>query len=72
MSRSGLRQDDSGGVLREHWRQRFGKHEVCPIPGMPPLKWSTFWDMIIPFSGGLNDGWKAREARGYRAEVATG
>jgi hypothetical protein len=21
--------------------------------GMPPLKWSTFWDMIIPFSGGL-------------------
>ena len=42
------------------------------ITGMPPPKWSTFWDMIIPFSGGLNDGWKAREARGYRAEAATG
>ena len=40
--------------------------------GMPPLKWSTFWDMIIPFLGGLNDGWKARETRRYRAEAATG
>ena len=35
-----------------------------------PLKWSTFWDMIIPFAGGLNDGWKAREALGYCAETA--
>jgi hypothetical protein len=32
MSCSGLRQDDSGGVFREHWRQRFGKHEACQIP----------------------------------------
>jgi hypothetical protein len=39
---------------------------------MPPLKWSTNWDMIIPFSGGLEDGRKAREARGYRAEAAVG
>ncbi|MFZ7094442.1 plasmid partitioning protein RepB C-terminal domain-containing protein, partial [Primorskyibacter sp. 2E233] len=37
--------------------------------GVPPLKWSTFWDRIIPFSGGRRDGWQAREARGYRAEA---
>jgi hypothetical protein len=30
--------------------------------GMPPLKWSTQWDMIISFSGGPEDGWKVREA----------
>ena len=38
--------------------------------GMPPLKWSTHWDMIIPFSGGPEYGWKAREARRYRAKAA--
>jgi hypothetical protein len=35
--------------------------------GMPPLKWSTNWDMIVPFLGGLNDGWKTRKAGRYRA-----
>lgn len=30
--------------------------------GIPPLKWSTNWDMIIPFLGGLNDGWQTRKA----------
>lgn len=28
--------------------------------GVPPLKWSTFWDRIIPFSGGRRDGCQAR------------
>jgi hypothetical protein len=36
-------------------------------PGMPPLKWSTNWDMIVPFLGGLNDGWETRKAGRYRA-----
>ena len=31
---------------------------------MPPLKWSTHWDMIVPFPGGPEDGWEEREARG--------
>ena len=39
--------------------------------GMPPLKWSTHRDMLIPFSGGPKDGWQAREARRYRAEAAS-
>ncbi|MFZ7094520.1 recombinase zinc beta ribbon domain-containing protein, partial [Primorskyibacter sp. 2E233] len=30
---------------------------VCGGIGVPPLKWSTFWDRIIPFSGGRRDGW---------------
>ncbi|MFX0547310.1 ABC transporter ATP-binding protein [Roseovarius sp. S1116L3] len=38
--------------------------------GVPPPRWSTFWDRTIPFSGGRRDGWEAREARGYRAETA--
>ncbi|SDM14310.1 hypothetical protein SAMN04488026_11932, partial [Aliiruegeria lutimaris] len=25
------------------------------------MKWSTNWDSFIPFSGGPNDGWKARQ-----------
>jgi len=40
--------------------------------GVPPLKWSTFWDRNIPFSGGGRDGRQTREARGHRAEAATG
>ncbi len=40
--------------------------------GLPPLKWSTHRDMLIPFSGGSEDGWQAREARRYRAEAASG
>ncbi|MEQ5872804.1 hypothetical protein J4E08_23430 [Sagittula sp. NFXS13] len=39
--------------------------------GVPPLKWSTFWNIIIPFSEERRDGWQTREARGYRAETAT-
>ncbi|SDM11953.1 phage portal protein, partial [Aliiruegeria lutimaris] len=31
--------------------------------GVPPMKWSTNWDSFIPFSGGPNDGWKARQTR---------
>lgn len=42
-----------------------------PGLGMPPLKWSTHWDMTIPFSGGPEDGWQAREARRYRADAAS-
>lgn len=41
-----------------------------PPIGVPPLYWSTHMDMIIPFSGGPEDGGKAREARGYCAEAA--
>lgn len=37
---------------------------------IPPLEWSTFWDGIIPVSGGRRDGCQAREARGYRPERA--
>jgi putative transposase len=40
--------------------------------GMPPLKWSTNWDIIVPFSGGLNDGWKTRETRRYCSEASAG
>ncbi|WP_106165436.1 transposase [Tritonibacter scottomollicae] len=40
--------------------------------GVPPPKWSTFWDRNIPFSGGRRDGRQTREARGHRAEAATG
>ena len=40
--------------------------------GVPPVKWSTHRDMFIPFSGGLEDGWQAREARRYRSEAASG
>jgi hypothetical protein len=39
--------------------------------GMPPVKWSAHWDMIVPFLGGLNDGWKARETRRYCAEASS-
>lgn len=45
--------------------------ELRDAAGMPPLKWSTHWDMFIPISGGPKDGWKTREARRYRAETAT-
>lgn len=27
------------------------KLDVLRSDVMPPLKWSTFWDMIVPFSG---------------------
>jgi hypothetical protein len=40
--------------------------------GVPPLKWSTNWDSMIPIFGGPEDGRKAREARGHRFEVAAG
>ena len=39
--------------------------------GMPPVKWSAHWDMIVPLLGGLNDGWKARETRRYCAEASS-
>ena len=44
---------------------------VPATDGIPPLKWTTHRDMIIPFSGGPEDGWKAREARRYCAEATT-
>ena len=34
------------------FRRRASKHPL----GVPPLKWFTFWDRIIPFSGGRRDG----------------
>ena len=40
--------------------------------GVPPLKWSTFWDRIIPFSGGGRNGRQARETRGYHSETSAG
>jgi transposase-like protein len=52
------------------WYDRYVEGGLDAL-GMPPLKWSTFWDRIIPFSGGRRDGRQAREARGYRAEAAT-
>jgi hypothetical protein len=40
--------------------------------GVPPKKWSECRDMIIPFSGGPEHGWQAREARRHRREAASG
>jgi hypothetical protein len=59
---------------QRHWEwitADFNTYLPKHYPGMPPLKWSTFWDRIIPFSGGRRNGWQAREARGNRAEAAT-
>ena len=42
------------------------------VYGVPPLKWSTNRDMLIPISGGLRDGWEARQARRHRSEAAAG
>ena len=47
-----------------------GVMPAMPI-GMPPVKWSANWDMIVPFLGGLNDGWKARATRRYCAEASS-
>ena len=58
------------------WLQRFSKTEVWRLiklaVGVPPLKWSTFWDRIIPFSGGGRNGRQARETRGYHSETSAG
>ena len=40
--------------------------------GMPPLKWSTRWDHLIPFSGGPENGWEERETRRDCCEAAPG
>jgi transposase len=40
--------------------------------GMPPLKCLAFWDMIILFSEGRDDGWQVRKAGRYRAESFAG
>lgn len=40
--------------------------------GVPPLKWSTHWDMTIPLFGGPEDGWKAREAGRHCFEASAG
>ncbi|MBM1222436.1 DUF3365 domain-containing protein, partial [Ponticoccus sp. SC2-23] len=42
--------------LRETGLEEFFEFRV-ENDGVPPLKWSTFWDRIIPFSGGPRDGW---------------
>jgi len=38
-------------------------------PGVPPLKWSTNWDSLIPFRR-TRDGRKARQTRRDRAEAS--
>ena len=40
--------------------------------GVPPLKWSTNWDMMIPLFGGPEDGWKARGAGRHCFEASAG
>ena len=42
--------------------------ELC-LAGMPPVKWSTWWDRNIPISGGPENGRKERQARRDRVEV---
>jgi cell division septum initiation protein DivIVA len=44
---------------------------LCPC-GVPPMKWSTNWDSLIPISGGPRDGWQARQTRRHRVEAAAG
>lgn len=46
--------------------------EISDPRGVPPLKWSTKWDSLIPISGGPRDGWKARQTGRDRAEAAAG
>ena len=50
-------------VFREEW-ESFGKST-----GVPPLKWSTNWDSLIPFRR-TRDGRKARQTRRDRAEAS--
>lgn len=59
-----------GGLLARDFAAQ-GAKAIAVIHGMPPLKWSTHRDMLIPFLGGPEDGWQAREARRYRAEAAS-
>lgn len=73
-------QSNDSGIIGILWAGRVGLalsrqalrsgFEVL-IAGMPPLKWSTHRDILIPFSGGPEDGWQAREARRYCAEAAS-
>jgi len=56
--------------LSQHKQGRLIEHFVAGT-GIPPVKWSAHWDMIVPFLGGLNDGWKARETRRYCAEASS-
>ena len=42
------------------------------LRGVPPLKWPSHWDMIIPNSGGSENGREAREAGRHSPEVAAG
>ena len=61
------------------FKAKYGGMQQFPTPprtchvktGMPPVKWSAHWDMIVPFLGGLNDGGKARETRRYCAEAVS-
>ena len=46
--------------------------KLAADPGVPPLKWSTNWDMMIPLFGGPEDGWKAREAGRHCFEASAG
>ena len=40
--------------------------------GMPPLKWSTRWDQLIPFSGGPANVWEERQTGRDRCQAAPG
>ena len=55
--------------IRRATRKQYSAEEKI---GVPPLKWSTVWDRIIPFSGGGRDGMQARETRGYHCEASAG
>ena len=57
--------------LREIIADELEAETADMLGGMPPVKWSAHWDMIVPLLGGLNDGWKARETRRYCAEASS-
>ena len=59
-----------------HHPQTQGKierwHQTLKNRGVPPVKWSTDKDRIIPPSGGPENGWKARQTRRDHAEATAG
>ena len=70
-----LAKHDQGDFLRgiaEAVLQLIMETDVEGIIGVPPLKWSTHWDMTIPLFGGPEDGWKAREAGRHCFEASAG
>ena len=67
--------DIAGGLLRDTRTGRNRLHTLVGLlrqgSGVPPVKWSTNRDRIIPQFGGPENGWETREARRHRIETST-